>query len=1829
MPLGIGVDPSDCIGKRQKEKCTAVCRAGFDGSTEIFRCNEDAVLVGTAPVCVPKVCSLPQSAPGLNTSACVGKIFGETCVVSCIAGYWPATAVLVCQDGTFAGSAPVCSRILCDTSTIPTGIGVNSTGCQGLLMPGESCSLGCRDGFEPSFSTMVCDGNGQLNGQLPECLRQECSVPDSFKAPSVMHDCGSSILHEATCTAQCPQGYASILPQIYQCQAPQPLSAAPACEGQVCTRNLPFGPGVQIISCALGGSCSPMCLRGFSPMPASLGITCNCGIDGALTGCAGFGCTRAKCGALVSAPGLDASSLSTTCSGQVFGQACLASCAEGYSGLPEVLRCDMAPDTVATEGFVSKDGSTLVMPVCEGNPCTVNFPSRLGIGHSCSGKTTGQSCSTFTLPGFVALGGTSELTCTSSGAFAGQVSGARRKPCPQPSFPDGTLHTCSATVFGGTCWAYCDVGYDGDPVQLQCIESSDGLNLVPLAAMAPSCSGRRLLTEDSDAAYLDRPSSNESNLSSENHSNETNASEDTSNAAAPELCNSSEAASGLQDPGVKHDCLGRTRGSLCIAECQDGFQLLGNASIFSCGENLSFVGTPPKCEPMPCEYAWPDGLGVVHDCFNATTDSSCIASCANGYSYAPGTEAQNFICGASGEFIGTSPSCVPLPCSAKAFMMDSRYSHDCDGKVNGQKCVLSCADGFSMPGRSSQIEVLRCEADGFSGNIPSCVPDPCTGSLPTDLDTTNCTGLRTNETCVASCLPGYAGGTTEFACTKFADFEGQPANCTPKACPLRSTPVDVDLLGCAGLQLGGTCSASCAAGYEYVAGSATQLECSLDNVTHDLSLQGAWPQCAAKPCVANIPSEESLSHTCDGVVTNGRCEVRCAAGYESLSGGAAKSILLCESSGSLVGEILPNCTQQVCPERMEPGISPASCTGIAFGSSCWTKCLRGFQAANLPQSWKCDVDPSNPGTVSLQGISPSCERKVCLDNLPLAVHLQSNCSGMVYGDTCHVFCNSDLGWAGEPTNITCGHDQAFYGPLPDCLLVTTSTVTSTTSTSITFTSTTSTSTVMLNLTDTVEFRGVLALNVSDAEGFVNDPQVILVLQHGLAAAHGVPLVYVDNVTVSLTPPEPPSHQRRLAGQASAVYVSYVIIMKTDHAMATEANPPSPGSLDIAINQAFANAIAFGGLDTSYSIAVSSVAAPVVNHVCGDGVRLGYELDMHRCDDGNLKKHDGCDELCYVEHGWYCAEAGRPCTSICGDGMVAFPVEECDDGNIEPYDFCSSTCMVEYGRCAVQARTVCTASSRIRGDVPWDAFCSGYNCTFAECCTMERPVQMGWNCSRGGTCSSICGDGLIVGEEACDDGNSRAGDGCSFDCQVEPGWKCAAEGEACRSFCGDGLIATPVEECDDGNLQAGDGCGSNCRWESGQCWMQGSGLCSSVPGYIERPWSNVPCHGPECTLSECCVFVDLGACPKRLYGRLTTGCEDGSGYDAGSSGERERRDCSSYSCPAGWQPRGGDIIVSCVEPLCELGSCCLPLGSSCTCDMPECCGLLQTPPEVIDGGIFERVRLNLVAPVTPFLNSSTTWFYFLNSGPTSLVDLVLALNGSAAQGRVAKGYRLSLPSSIDVLEAVFGRHPNTKSPDPDSWPNQHNHPLHVWTSMQQSPGVYMAASGRLGWPLSSYAASASDVKLVFLQVREIFTVWHGNDQLRRMQLFEGITIGSDSNSGKLQGLPAILEGASYFTLGAGVFPAPGNFSVMVAEPAVVFAIAAVDPYQRHGGKIDSGFEELGWEEVMSGLSGNLRLQPFGLHVACWKRNVAVGTILQIPHRAGLRGSLALKVAAEPF
>ena len=91
-------------------------------------------------------------------------------------------------------------------------------------------------------------------------------------------------------------------------------------------------------------------------------------------------------------------------------------------------------------------------------------------------------------------------------------------------------------------------------------------------------------------------------------------------------------------------------------------------------------------------------------------------------------------------------------------------------------------------------------------------------------------------------------------------------------------------------------------------------------------------------------------------------------------------------------------------------------------------------------------------------------------------------------------------------------------------------------------------------------------------------------------------------------------------------------------------------------------------------------------------------------------------------------------------------------------------------------------------------------TAPEAC--DEHADAGSGCAEGKNCIAgqcrwnICGDGVIAGDEVCDDGNAVDGDECHPDCTRD------------TARCMDGLIQEP-EECDDGNWFEADRCSNRC------------------------------------------------------------------------------------------------------------------------------------------------------------------------------------------------------------------------------------------------------------------------------------------------------------------------------------------------------------------------------------------------------------------------------------
>ncbi|MGB5548016.1 MAG: DUF4215 domain-containing protein [Polyangiales bacterium] len=109
-------------------------------------------------------------------------------------------------------------------------------------------------------------------------------------------------------------------------------------------------------------------------------------------------------------------------------------------------------------------------------------------------------------------------------------------------------------------------------------------------------------------------------------------------------------------------------------------------------------------------------------------------------------------------------------------------------------------------------------------------------------------------------------------------------------------------------------------------------------------------------------------------------------------------------------------------------------------------------------------------------------------------------------------------------------------------------------------------------------------------------------------------------------------------------------------------------------------------------------------------------------------------------------------------------------------------------------------------------CDDGNGLGGDGCDASCAIEAGFNCGGDPTsCWPVCGDGQLIGAETCDDGNANADDGCSILCQVELGWTCAGSPSVCSEYCGDGLIVG-AEFCDDGNANYGDGCRPTCTPE---------------------------------------------------------------------------------------------------------------------------------------------------------------------------------------------------------------------------------------------------------------------------------------------------------------------------------------------------------------------------------------------------------------------------------
>jgi cysteine-rich repeat protein len=230
----------------------------------------------------------------------------------------------------------------------------------------------------------------------------------------------------------------------------------------------------------------------------------------------------------------------------------------------------------------------------------------------------------------------------------------------------------------------------------------------------------------------------------------------------------------------------------------------------------------------------------------------------------------------------------------------------------------------------------------------------------------------------------------------------------------------------------------------------------------------------------------------------------------------------------------------------------------------------------------------------------------------------------------------------------------------------------------------------------------------------------------------------------------------------------------------------------------------------------------------DGLSDGEEVNTHGTNPLLVDTDaDGYDDHAEITAG---TDPLSSSSTPCGNGTLEGGVETCDDGGTNPGDGCSTLCTVEAGWLCAGSPSACTT---ICGDglLLGTEQCDDSNAAGGDGCTATCTVEGGWNCNgQPSSCTfvGVCGNGIAEGNETCDDGALDPGDGCSAACEVEAGWACNGAPSLCSPICGDGLV-TPPEGCDDGAALAGDGCSDACVVEPGfECTGEPSVCTPAAP-----------------------------------------------------------------------------------------------------------------------------------------------------------------------------------------------------------------------------------------------------------------------------------------------------------------------------------------------------------------------------------------------------------------
>eukprot|EP00808_Paulinella_micropora_P023635 g7168.t1 len=176
------------------------------------------------------------------------------------------------------------------------------------------------------------------------------------------------------------------------------------------------------------------------------------------------------------------------------------------------------------------------------------------------------------------------------------------------------------------------------------------------------------------------------------------------------------------------------------------------------------------CSNLPI----PSNGGIGTCTSDKKTGNECSITCNNGYSQSGGAKqyCQGSTWSPKQSAFPNSQSCVAANCPSLATPSNGAINTCTSTKTTGQTCTITCNNGYSVSGGSTQT----CTGTGVGSsawpNSQSCAAATCAvASTPSNGGIGTCDGTKTTgQTCTITCNNGYAisGGSTQ-TCTGTGD----------------------------------------------------------------------------------------------------------------------------------------------------------------------------------------------------------------------------------------------------------------------------------------------------------------------------------------------------------------------------------------------------------------------------------------------------------------------------------------------------------------------------------------------------------------------------------------------------------------------------------------------------------------------------------------------------------------------------------------------------------------------------------------------------------------------------------------------------------------------------------------------------------------------------------------------------------------------------------------------------------------------------------------------------------------------------------------------------